>query len=429
MMTEHIRKTDLDLMGRQARTAAQVLALAPAEQKHNALLITAQMLRDQADDLLAANAADIEQLQEPQLATTWRDRMQLTPERIVTLAAEVERIAALPDPVGETFEQAVAPNGLRIHKRRVPLGVIGMIYEARPTVTVEVATLCLKAGNATILRGGSETQQTNAALTTLMQTAIAEAGLPANVVQSIGDPDRALIRQMLRLDHAIDVLIPRGGASLQQFCRQHSTIPVIISGTGVCHIYIDQTAELEQALPIIRNAKTQLPTGCNAVETVLVHRAVAANMLPRLAADLLAHEVELRVDESALAILQAAGSAHDRIVAAKPSDFGTEFLAPILAIRVIDDLAAAVEHIARYSSGLSDAILTADPVAAQSFVQAVDSAMVLVNASTRFNDAGELGLGGELALSTQRLHVRGPVTLRDLTTYKWVVEGDGHIRR
>jgi glutamate-5-semialdehyde dehydrogenase len=428
MMTERIRKTDLDLLGRQARTAAQALALALAEQKQNALLITARMLREHSGELLAANAADIDQLQEPRLATTWRDRMQLTQERIATLATEVERIAALPDPLGEVFEPGVAPNGLRIHKRRVPLGVIGMIYEARPTVTVEVATLCLKAGNATILRGGSETQHTNAALTTLMQAAFAEAGLPDGVVQSIGDPDRALIRQLLRLDQYIDVLIPRGGASLQQFCRQHSTIPVIISGTGVCHIYIDQAAELEQALPIIRNAKTQLPTGCNAVETMLIHRAVAAQMLPRIAADLLAHHVELRVDEHVLAILHAAGYAHDRIVPAQPSDFGTEFLAPILAMRVVEDLAAAVEHIAQYSSGLSDAILTADPVAAQGFVQAVDSAMVLVNASTRFNDAGELGLGGELALSTQRLHVRGPVTLRDLTTYKWVVEGDGHVR-
>ncbi|HEY0602656.1 MAG TPA: glutamate-5-semialdehyde dehydrogenase [Herpetosiphonaceae bacterium] len=427
-MTERILKTDLDLLGRQARAAAQVLALAPAEQKQRALLITARLLHEQTDELLAANAADLEQHQATHVGS-WRDRMQLTWERIAALAAEVERLAALPDPVGETFEQAIAPNGLRIHKRRVPLGVIGMIYEARPTVTVEVATLCLKAGNATILRGGSETQHTNAALTTLMQSALAESGLPESVVQSIADPDRALIRQLLRLDQYIDVLIPRGGASLQQFCRQHSTIPVIISGTGVCHIYIDQATELEQVLPIVRNAKTQLPTGCNAVETVLVHRAVAAQMLPRLADDLLAHEVELRADEQALALLHAAGYAHERIVPAQPSDFGTEFLAPILAIRVVDDLAAAIEHIAHYGSGLTDAILTADPVAAQRFVQAVDSAMVLVNASTRFNDAGELGLDGELALSTQRLHVRGPVTLRDLTTYKWVVEGDGHVRR
>ncbi|HEY0733605.1 MAG TPA: glutamate-5-semialdehyde dehydrogenase [Herpetosiphonaceae bacterium] len=428
MMTERILKTDLDLLGRQARAAAQNLALAPAEQKQRALLITARMLREQADELLAANAADLEQHQATHVGS-WRDRMQLTWERIAALAAEVERLAALPDPVGERFEQAIAPNGLRIHKRRVPLGVIGMIYEARPTVTVEVATLCLKAGNATILRGGSETQHTNAALTALVQSALAEAGLPENVVQSIADPDRALIRQLLRLDQYIDVLIPRGGASLQQFCRQHATIPVIISGTGVCHIYIDQAAEPEQALPIVRNAKTQLPTGCNAVETVLVHRAVAAEILPRLADDLLAHQVELRVDEYALALLHAAGYAHERIVPAQPSDFGTEFLAPILAIRVVDDLAAAIEHIAHYGSGLTDAILTDDSVAAQRFVQAVDSAMVLVNASTRFNDAGELGLDGELALSTQRLHVRGPVTLRDLTTYKWVVEGAGHVRR
>lgn len=428
MMTERILKTDLNLLGHQARAAAQALAQAPAQQKQAALQLTARALREQSSTLLAANAADVEQHQELQVTPTWLNRMRLTHERIAALAAEVERIAALPDPVGETFEQGVAPNGLRVHKRRVPLGVIGMIYEARPTVTVEVATLCLKAGNATILRGGSETQHTNTAMTALMQAAFAEAGLPGDIVQSIADPDRGLIRQLLRLDQYIDVLIPRGGASLQQFCRQHSTIPVIISGTGVCHIYVDRAADLEQAVNIIRNAKTQLPTGCNAVETVLVHRAVAAQLLPRIAADLLDHQVELRVDEHGLALLRAGGYSHSRIVPAEPSDFGTEFLAPILAIRVVEDLTAAIEHIARYSTGLSDAILTTDPVAAQSFVQAVDSAMVLVNASTRFNDAGELGLGGELALSTQRLHVRGPVTLRDLTTYKWVVEGAGHVR-
>ncbi len=412
--------TDLNLVGQQARTAARIVANAPTEQKNAALRATARALREQSSELLAANAVDVELRHELNVTQTWLDRMRLTSERITNLAAEVERIAAMPDPVGEAFEQAVAPSGLHIHKRRVPLGVIGMIYEARPTVTVEVATLCLKAGNATILRGGSETQHTNTAMTALMQAAFAEAGLPSDVAQSISNPDRALVRQLLRLDQYIDVLIPRGGAALQQFCRQHSTIPVIISGTGVCHMYVDVAADRDQAIPVIRNAKVQLPTGCNALETLLVHRGIAA--------DLLEHQVELRVDEEALEILRAVGCAHERIVPARASDFGTEFLGLILAIRIVDDLADALQHITRHSTGLSDAILTTNPATAQAFVQAVDSAMVLVNASTRFNDAGELGLSGELALSTQRLHVRGPVTLRDLTTYKWVVEGAGHVR-
>jgi glutamate-5-semialdehyde dehydrogenase len=420
--------TDLNQLGQAARAAGAMLALAPSSQKDAALRGIARALRERAADVLAANAADMEQAQAIGLAPGLLDRLLLNEQRLEACAAEVEHVAALADPVGEVFEAASAPNGLRIHKRRVPFGVIAMIYESRPSVTVEVATLCLKTGNATLLRGGNETQQSNLALTALIRDAISAAGLPADAVQLIADPDRALVRQLLRLDQYVDLLIPRGGPSLQQFCRQHATMPVILSGTGVCHIYVDQTADLARAIPVIRNAKVQLPTACNAAETLLVDRAVAAQFLPMVAADLLGQGVELRVDEEALALLHAAGMTDSRIVPARSSDFGTEFMGSIMSVRVVDGIAEALAHIARYSSGLCEAILAGDADVSAAFVQAVDAATVFVNASTRFNDAGHLGLGAELGQSTQKLHVRGPITLRDLTAYKWVVQGEWHVR-
>jgi glutamate-5-semialdehyde dehydrogenase len=352
----------------------------------------------------------------------------LNEQRLEACAAEVEHVAALDDPVGELFEAGAPPNGLRIHKRRVPFGVIAMIYEARPAVTIEVATLCLKTGNATLLRGGNETQQSNLALTALIRDAISAAGLPADAVQLIADPDRALVRQLLRLDQYVDLLIPRGGPSLLQFCRQHATMPVILSGGGVCHIYLDRTADLARAIPVIRNAKVQQPTACNATEALLVDRAVAEQFLPMLAADLLGQGVELRVDEEAMTLLHATGLTNPQLVQARSSDFGTEFMGLILAVRVVSGLDEAIAHIVQHSSGLAEAILADDEAVIAAFVQAVDAAMLFVNASTRFNDAGELGLGAELGQSTQKLHVRGPMTLRDLTTYKWVVQGDWHVR-
>lgn len=420
--------TDLNQMGQAARAAARALALAPTEQKNAALHAIGRALRDRAGDLLAANAADAERGHALDLAPGLRERLLLNRERLDACAAEAERVAALPDPVGEVFEASAPPNGLRAHKRRAPFGVIAMIYEARPTVTVDVATLCLKAGNATLLRGGAEMQRSNIALAEVMREAIGSAGLPADAIQLIADPDRALVRQLLRLDAYVDLLIPRGGPSLQQFCRQHATMPVIVSGMGVCHIYLDRSADLARAIPVIRNAKTQLPTGCNAAETLLVDRAAAAQFLPAVAADLIGRGVELRVDEEGMALLADAGASSARLVAARPSDYGTEFMDLILAVRVVGGVGEAVEHIARHGSGLGEAILAEDPSAIEAFVRAVDAAALFVNASTRFNDAGELGLGAELALSTQKLHVRGPMTLRDLTTYKWVIEGDWHVR-
>jgi len=420
--------TDLDQLGQAARVAGHMLALAPTSQKDAALRGIARALREQAADVLAANAADMERAQAIGLAPGLLDRLLLTEQRLAACAAGVEHVAALADPVGEVFEAGAPPNGLRIHKRRVPFGVIAMIYESRPSVTVEVATLCLKTGNATLLRGGNETQRSNLALTALIRDAISAAGLPADAVQLIADPDRALVRQLLRLDQYVDLLIPRGGPSLQQFCRQNATMPVILSGTGVCHIYVDGTADLARAIPVIRNAKVQLPTACNAAEALLVDRAVAAQFLPMVAADLLGQGVELRIDEEAMALLHGAGMTDPRLVPARSSDFGTEFMGLIMAVRVVGGLDEAREHIAHYSSGLCEAILASDAGVIATFVQSVDAATVFVNASTRFNDAGELGLGAELGQSTQKLHVRGPMTLRDLTTYKWVVQGEGHVR-
>ncbi len=416
---------DLKDMGLRARRAGRALALTSTEQRNAALKAIAAALRAHGNAILDANAADMERGRAAGLSAALLDRLLLTPTRLEGIAADVEHVATLPDPVGEVFERETLPNGLRVHKRRVPLGVVGVIYEARPNVTVDVAALCLKSGNAAILRGGKEMQHSVTALVALIQGALAEAGMPVDAIQAIDDPDRALVAQLLRLDRYIDVIIPRGGAALHQFCRENATIPVITGGIGVCHLYVDQTADLDQAVPIVRNAKVQRPSVCNALDTLLLHRAVAARLLPAIADDLLAHGVELRCDEESLALLRDHG---ERVVPAQAGDFDTEFMALILAVRVVGGLDEAIEHIDRHSTGHSEAILTSDPAAAEAFIRAVDSAAVFVNASTRFNDGGQLGLGAEIAVSTQKLHVRGPMALRELTTYKWVVEGDGHVR-
>ena len=418
---------DLNAMGARARSAARALALAPTERKNAALEALAAALTERAGEVLAANAIDLERARAAGTAASLLDRMLLTEARLAAIAADTRTVARLPDPVGEQFEHSVLPNGLRVHKRHVPLGVVGVIYEARPNVTVDIAALCLKSGNAAILRGGKEITHSCAALTALIRDALAEAGLPADAMQVIDDPDRALVEQLLTLDQYVDVIIPRGGAALHQFCKKNATMPVITGGIGVCHVYVDQAADLGKAVPIIRNAKVQRPSVCNALDTVLVHQARAAEALPALARDLLPLGVELRLDERALAIVGAAGLAGERVRPAQAGDFGTEFMALILSARVVDSLDEALEHIARFGDH-SDAIVTEDRAAADRFVAAVDSAAVFVNASTRFNDGGQLGLGAEIAVSTQKLHVRGPMALRELTSYKWVVEGDGHVR-
>ncbi len=418
---------DLNEIGQRARAAARMLALADTTRKNAALEAIAAALLERADEVLAANAGDMERGRAAGMSPALLDRMLLTRARLEAIAADTRTVVRLPDPVGEQFDQALLPNGLRVHRRRVPLGVVGVIYEARPNVTVDIAALCLKSGNAAILRGGKEIVGSCAALTGVIRAGLAAAGLPADAIQVIDDPDRALVEQLLRLDRYVDVIIPRGGAALHQFCREKATIPVITGGIGVCHVYVDAAADLAKAVPIIRNAKVQRPSVCNALDTVLVHRSIAAEALPAIARDLLAHSVELRADEESLAILKGAGLAGERVVPAQASDFGTEFMALVLSARVVDGLDDALEHIARYGDH-SDAIVTEDRAAADRFVAAVDSSAVFVNASTRFNDGGQLGLGAEIAVSTQKLHVRGPMALRELTTYKWVIEGDGHVR-
>jgi len=418
---------DLNILGQRARRAARNLALIPTDRKNAALEAIAAALLDRAAEVLAANAIDMERGSTAGTATSLLDRMLLTQARLEGIAADTRSVARLPDPVGEPFENTVLENGLRVHKRRVPLGVVGVIYEARPNVTVDIAALCLKSGNAAILRGGKEITHSCAALVAIIRDALGSAGLPADAIQVIDDPDRALVEQLLKLDKYVDVIIPRGGAALHQFCREKATIPVITGGIGVCHVYVDQAADLGKAVPIIRNAKVQRPSVCNALDTVLLHRDIAAQALPAITRDLLGQNVELRVDEESLAILRDAGVTSERIVPAQASDFGTEFMALILSTRVVGGLDEALDHIARYGDH-SDAIITEDRAAAEAFIAAVDSSAVFVNASTRFNDGGQLGLGAEIAVSTQKLHVRGPMALRELTSYKWVVEGDGHVR-
>ena len=418
-------KTDLNAMGKRGLAAARVLATLPTERKNAALRAIAAGLRQDTPAILRANAEDVARAEANGLSPAMIDRLLLTRERIEGIAAEVEHVAALPDPVGERFDAAVLPNGLKVHKRRTPLGVIGVIYESRPNVTVDVAVLCVKAGNAAILRGGSETTSSNSALGATIARAFQACELPEAAVQVIGDPDRALVLELLRLHEYVSMIIPRGGAGLHQFCREHATIPVITGGIGVCHVYVDPTANLDQAIPVIHNAKVQRPSVCNALDTMLVHRAVAGDLLPRMVDDLAAAGVEVRADEAALALLP---SGHPAVRPASPDDFGQEFLALILSVRVVDSLDEAIEHITHYGTGHSDAILTTDPAAAERFVAEVDSAAVYVNASTRFTDGAQLGLGAEVAVSTQKLHARGPMALSELTTYKWVagelIEGE-----
>lgn len=416
-------------MGARARAAARGLATSGLEARNGALRRLASALRQEGEAVLAANRLDLEEARQAGLALAMLDRLALDAGRLEGMARGVEAVAALPDPLGETFDMRRMPNGLQIGKRRVPVGVLGVIYEARPNVTVDVAALALKSGNAAILRGGTETRRSNAALVALVEGACGGAGLPAASIQLVRSPDRALVTGLLQLDRYIDMIIPRGGAGLHELCRRQARMPVITGGIGVCHLYVDRAADLDRAVPVVHNAKVQRPTVCNALDTVLVHRDVAEEFLPRLAAALAPADVELRADPDSLAILAAQPGAREwRLTPAADSDWGCEFLDLILAVRIVEGLDQALEHIDRHSTQHSDGILTEDYGAAQRFVDEVDSAAVYVNASTRFTDGGEFGLGAEVAISTQKLHARGPMGLRELTTYKWIIYGSGQAR-
>ncbi len=412
-------------IARQARAASLVLATASTEQKDSALARLAELLPASTEALLAANARDLAAARENGLSAAQIDRLTLDPKRIAQIAEGVRQVAALPDPVGEELERTVRPNGLDIRRIRVPIGVIGIIYEARPNVTVDCAVLCLKSGNAAILRGGKEIFHTNQALAALVSEALAKAGLPADAVQLIPTTDRAALTTLLKLDSLIHCIIPRGGESLIRFVTENSTIPVIKHFKGVCFVYVDKEADPAMAERILVNAKVQRPGVCNAAEQLLVHADVAAILLPRLAGALLARKVELRCDAASAAILQQHGVAHR---AAAADDFKSEFLALIMAVRIVSSLEEAIATINRDSSAHSDAIVTRDAAAAQRFFAGVDSATVFWNASTRFNDGFEFGLGAEIGISTDRLHARGPMGLRELCSYKYIITGTGQVR-
>lgn len=417
----------LQIMGQAAKVAARQLANLSTRQKNRALLAVAAELERNAAAILIANQEDVERGRTDGLSEALLDRLTLNESRLAALIADTRRVVDLPDPVGEEFAARQLPNGLRLSKRRIPIGVLAVIYEARPNVTIDIATLSLKTGNAVILRGGSETRHSNIALVAVIQQALEKHGLPAAAVRAITDPDRALVRELLRLDEYVDMLIPRGGAELHRLCRQESSIPVITGGIGICHIFVDETADQAKALAIIENSKVQRPSVCNALDTLLVHEKIAAEFLPAAAARLAQHQVELRAAAAALEILQK-GEYHEWVRPAGPDDFDQEWLALILGVKVVAGLDEAIEHIHQHSTEHSDAILTNDWTNATRFVNEINASAVFVNASTRFNDGGQFGLGAEVAVSTQKLHARGPMGLTELTTYKWVCLGDGHVR-
>jgi len=414
-------------MGQRARVASRILARASVEQKTAALLRIADKISAEIDQILSSNREDLKKGIEAGLSESLLDRLALNVPRLEGIIADLRNVARLPDPVGENFDEAILPNGLRVSKRRVPLGVLAVIYEARPNVTIDVAALATKTGNAVILKGGSETLNTNRALVEMIRSALVECNLPADAVQFVDDPDRARVRELLDMHQYIDMVIPRGGAGLHQFCRENSRIPVITGGIGICHLFVDESADLEAALEVIQNAKLQRPTVCNALDTTLIHQAIAREFIPRLVECLAEHGVTFRADEIALELLQNHPSG-TRTLPAGPNDFDTEWLSLILGLKVVQNLDEAIEHISIHSTGHSDGILTEDEPNARRFIDEVDSAAVYVNASTRFTDGGQLGLGAEVAISTQRLHARGPMGLRELTTYKWVIRGENHIR-
>ena len=420
-------KTILE-MGQAAREASRFLMNASTAQKNDFLLKLADALDAERTRILEANRADYDAA--VNLNPAMRDRLLLNDARIDGIIRDVRHVAELDDPVGECFDEMSHRDGLKIHKERTPLGVVAVIYESRPNVTIDSASLLVKSGNAAILRGGKETVRTNEALLAAVTLALKEAGFPEDCVQAILSPDRALVGELLAMDQYVDMLIPRGGAGLHEFCRKNSRIPVITGGIGVCHIFLDETADMEKAFPVIRNAKVQRPTVCNALETLLVHQNIAHAVLPDLIEYLAEDCVIFCADPRAMEILR--NCSHIRPEWFEPvedADYDKEWLSLRLNVKVVDGLEEAIAHIQEHGTGHSDSILTEDEANADAFVARVNSAAVYVNCSTRFTDGSELGLGAEIAISTQPLHARGPMALKELTTYKWVIRGDYNSRK
>jgi glutamate-5-semialdehyde dehydrogenase len=420
-------------MGRSAREASRQMACAATATKNRALVELATRIDQSQNAILRANQLDIQAARVAGMNESLIDRLTLTGKRLGGLASDLHRVAGLPDPVGERFDERVLPNSLKLWKQRVPLGVLGVVYESRPNVTVDVAGLSIKTGNAAILRGGKETTQTNGILVEMTRDALIGCGLPANALQFISNPDRGLVLELLQLHEYLDIIIPRGGESLHRFCRENSQIPVITGGIGICHIFVDDSADLDRALPVIHNAKTQRPSVCNALDTLLVHQGIAERFLPRVVEYLAPAGVTFRADDAAARYLNISGSADNpslpaSVLHAEPKDFDTEWMSLVLGLKVVNGIDEAIAHTNAHSMGHSDSILTEDDAHAARWINEVDSAAVYVNASTRFTDGGQFGLGAEVAISTQRLHARGPMGLRELTTYKWVAKGTYQVR-
>lgn len=414
---------DLTNMGIAAKEAAFHLATASTAQKNQALAIIADELEANSAAILSANEKDIQLGREAGLTEALLDRLLLNEERLAGIASDVRNVINLNDPVGSEIDSKVLENGMSLARRRVPLGVVGVIYEARPNVTIDIAALCLKTGNASILRGGKETFHSNMELVKVIQSALEKAQLPAAAVQYIEKPDRELVSQLLKLDQYVDMIIPRGGAGLHRMCKENSTIPVIIGGFGISHIFIDESAELEKSLDVVINAKAQRPSACNALDTLLVHQAVAGQFLPMLA-NKLNGKVELVAEPKAKAVLASDSTVRDAV----EGDFDTEWLSYTLGVKVVADITEAITHMRVHNASHSDAIMTNSLESAERFINSVDSAAVYVNASTRFTDGAQFGLGAEVAVSTQKLHARGPMGLEELTSYKWVGKANYLVR-
>lgn len=411
----------LNEIGRQAKEVSRLLGILGSREKNMGLEEAARSLLEGEEEILLANQEDCEKAKNSGMSQGLLDRLMLTPARVQAMADGLLQVAALEDPVGEVLSVKLRPNGLQIGQKRVPLGVIGMIYEARPNVTADAFGLCFKSGNAVILKGGSDAIRSNQAIVRCLRDGLVHAGLPADAVQLVEDTNRDTTRELMRLNQYVDVLIPRGGAGLIRAVVENSTVPVIETGTGNCHIYVDESADFNMALDIIYNAKTQRIGVCNACESLVVHRAIAERFLPLLKRKLKDKQVEIRADEAACAI-------EPSFTPAAEEDWGTEYLDYILSLKLVDSLDEAIAHINHYNTGHSEAIVTSDYFNAQRFLNEVDAAAVYVNASTRFTDGEEFGFGAEIGISTQKLHARGPMGLKELTTTKYIIYGDGQIR-
>jgi len=409
-------------LGQRAKAVANTLAAASPKQKNDALTAIADALIARTDEIIAANKVDLENAVKNNMSKSMQDRLLLDPARIAGMADGVRKLVEMEEVIGRVDSGTVRPNGLRIQKTRVPLGVIGIIFESRPNVTVDAATLCMKAGNCVILRGGKEAFSSNVCLTEIMRDAVEAAGLPKDVVQLVPDTSRESSAELMRLSDYLDVLIPRGGAGLINAVAQNATVPVIKTGVGNCHVYVDASADLEMAAEIVNNGKTQRPSVCNATETVIIHKDIAAQFLPQLKAKLDAHNVVFHGDEAAQGIL---GSC---VLPAEEDDWANEYLDYQIAVKIVSDIGEAIAHIARYGTNHSECIVTRSLENAERFQREVDAAAVYVNASTRFTDGGEFGFGAEIGISTQKLHARGPMGLNELTTTKYLINGSGQIR-